>query len=220
MAASQAASRYFLVVRTGHDVDPGRGGSKRRWRIVHIDLPTYDGQVRAAHNELRMTPGQRSRPEFEQNRIRIRPIEPRLPRPLGQIYVMAMESLASHGQLEIEAISTVERTDALHTPSLDHGRCATLPCRTAATSGRGAHLLQVDGIAERWMPRTRDPPGGCRGARVPGCVPSAMPRAPACTAARTPGPSACVRQDFAHITVGALRSLGLPARYVSGYPCR
>ena len=33
-----------------------------------------------------------------------------------------------------------------------------------------------------------------------------------------PGPSgaACAR-DFAHIAVGALRSLGIPARYVSGY---
>ena len=49
---------------------------------------------------------------------------------------MAMEASAEHERLDVEAISTVERTAvARHEPSLDWDACATPPCWTAATSG-------------------------------------------------------------------------------------
>ena len=166
----------------------------RRWRIVHTTSLTYDGQVRAAHNELRMTPVNEAGQTTLENRIRIRPMTwSHVYRDHWGTHVMAMESLASHGQLEIEAISTVERTDvARHTPSLDWAAV-----RDPAVQDRSYEWLMLsartrpgDGIAElvdavrgedAWAERS----GVC--------------------------------QDFAHITVGALRSLGLPARYVSGY---
>ena len=124
----------------------------RRWRIVHTTSLTYDGQVRAAHNELRMTPVNEAGQTTLENRIRIRPMTwSHVYRDHWGTHVMAMESLASHGQLEIEAISTVERTDvARHTPSLDWAAV-----RDPAVQDRSYEWLMLsartrpgDGIAE------------------------------------------------------------------------
>ena len=93
----------------------------RRWRIVHTTSLAYDGRVRAAHNELRMTPLNEVGQTTLENRIRIRPMTwSHVYRDHWGTHVMAMESLAEHQRLDIEAISTVERTPVeRHEPSLD-----------------------------------------------------------------------------------------------------
>ena len=110
----------------------------RRWRIVHTTSLAYDGRVRAAHNELRMTPLNEPGQTTLENRIRIRPMTwSHVYRDHWGTHVMAMESLAEHERLDIEAISTVERTDGRAARAVAGlGRpCATPRCRTAATSG-------------------------------------------------------------------------------------
>lgn len=140
-------------------------------------------------------------------------------------HVMAMESLASHGQLEIEAISTVERTDvARHTPSLDWAAV-----RDPAVQDRSYEWLMLsartrpgDGIAELVdAVRGRETPR-VAAEELASLVRAEMSYVPGSTSVHSRGEDAWaersgVCQDFAHITVGALRSLGLPARYVSGY---
>ena len=64
----------LLPVRPAADVDQGRGVLMRRFRIVHHDALHYDGRVRAAHNELRMTPVNEPGQTTLENRIRIRPM--------------------------------------------------------------------------------------------------------------------------------------------------
>ncbi len=46
----------------------------RRFRIVHTTSLSYGGPVRAAHNELRMTPLSEPGQTTLENRIRIRPM--------------------------------------------------------------------------------------------------------------------------------------------------
>ncbi len=198
----------------------------RRWRIVHTTSLTYDGQVRAAHNELRMTPVNEAGQTTLENRIRIRPMTwSHVYRDHWGTHVMAMESLASHGQLEIEAISTVERTDvARHTPSLDW-----TAVRDPAVQDRSYEWLMLsartrpgDGIAELVdAVRGRETPR-VAAEELASLVRAEMSYVPGSTSVHSRGEDAWaersgVCQDFAHITVGALRSLGLPARYVSGY---
>jgi transglutaminase-like putative cysteine protease len=198
----------------------------RRWRIVHTTALAYDGRVRAAHNELRMTPVNEIGQTTLENRIRIRPMTwSHVYRDHWGTHVMAMESLAEHQRLDIEAISTVERTDVeRHEPSLDWKAV-----RDPAVQDRSFEWLMLSartrpgrGIAEladavRGLPTPR-----AAAEELSGLVRSEMKYQPGATGVHSRGEDAWaersgVCQDFAHITVGALRSLGVPARYVSGY---
>jgi transglutaminase-like putative cysteine protease len=161
-----------------------------------------------------------------ENRIRIRPITwSHVYRDHWGTLVTAMESLAEHLRLDVEALSTVERT-ALPAPGKTPGWSA----------------LADDAVRDRsyeWLmltPRTMPGPGVEELADGVRALPS--PRAAAyrlseqirehvqyehgVTGVHSNGELAWVErrgvcQDFAHITVGALRTLGIPARYVSGY---
>ena len=198
----------------------------RRWRIVHTTSLAYDGRVRAAHNELRMTPLNEVGQTTLENRIRIRPMTwSHVYRDHWGTHVMAMESLAEHQRLDIEAISTVERTEVeRHEPSLDWKAV-----RDPAVQDRSYEWLMLSartrpgrGIAEladavRGLPTPR-----AAAEELSGLVRAEMKYRPGTTGVHSRGEDAWaersgVCQDFAHITVGALRTLGVPARYVSGY---
>ncbi|WP_392545184.1 transglutaminase domain-containing protein [Oryzobacter telluris] len=198
----------------------------RRYRIVHTTSLTYDSAVRAAHNELRMTPPNEAGQTTLENRIRIRPMTwSHVYRDHWGTHVMAMESLASHSQLDIEAISTVERTPVEpHEPSLDWSAV-----RNPAVQDRSYEWLMLSA-------RTRPGAGiaelahAVRGMSTPHEAATELARQVRAemryqrgvTGVHSRGEDAWteragVCQDFAHITIGALRSLGVPARYVSGY---
>ena len=83
----------------------------RRYRITHTTSLTYDSPVRASHNELRMTPLNEPGQTTLENRLRIKPLTWSLVyRDHWGTHVTAMESLAAHPRLDVEATSTVERT--------------------------------------------------------------------------------------------------------------
>lgn len=198
----------------------------RRYRIVHLTVMDYDQPVRAAHNEVRMSPLNEAGQSTLENRIRIRPITwSHVYRDHWGTHVTAMESLAAHQRLEIEATSTVERTD--------------LP-EPAATGGWAA--LADPGLVDRsseWLmdsARTRPGEGlialaeSVRGeasprqaaVRLGEAIRTTMTYERGATGVRARGEEAWalgngVCQDFAHIAIGALRHLDIPARYVSGY---
>ncbi len=198
----------------------------RRYRIVHTTSLAYDGPVRAAHNELRMTPLNEAGQTTLENRIRIRPMTwSHVYRDHWGTHVMAMESLSDHDRLDIEAISTVERTEVEPPPpSLDWEAV-----RDSAVQDRSYEWLMLS-------PRTRPGAGVAElAAEVGGLDTPRAAAAEVCrrvrqemrydtgtTEVQSSGEDAWreragVCQDFAHVTIGALRSLGLPARYVSGY---
>ncbi|MBM6398948.1 transglutaminase family protein [Phycicoccus sonneratiae] len=198
----------------------------RRYRIVHTTGLGYDGPVRAAHNELRMTPLNEPGQTTLENRIRIRPLTwSHVYRDHWGTHVMAMESLSEHQRLDIEAISTVERTEV---PAAE-ATCTWDTVRDAAVQDRLYEWLMVS-------ERTRPGEGvealveDVRGLPTPRAaadevcrrVREEMEYRPGATGVHGRGEDAWadragVCQDFAHITVGALRALGIPARYVSGY---
>ena len=198
----------------------------RRWRIVHTTSLAYDGRVRAAHNELRMTPLNEPGQTTLENRIRIRPMTwSHVYRDHWGTHVMAMESLAEHERLDIEAISTVERTpverqepslgwDAVRDPAVQDRSYEWLMLSARTRPGRGIEEL-ADAV--RGLPTPR-----AAAEELCGLVRGEMKYQPGATGVHSRGEDAWaersgVCQDFAHITVGALRSLGVPARYVSGY---
>ncbi|WP_068262743.1 transglutaminase family protein [Janibacter limosus] len=200
--------------------------SSRRHRIVHRTTMRYDGEVTAAHNELRMIPVSEPGQATLEARVRVRPLS------WSNVYedhwgtqVMAMESQTPHGVLEIEAVSTVERSE--------------LPVQADAA---GWDTVRDEGTIDRlseYLAQTgrTDPPEEVAAlARDHADAPT--PRAAAiaivgrvhealsyeqgitgwqATAAEVWERRGGVCQDFAHLTLGALRSIGIPARYVSGY---
>ncbi len=198
----------------------------RRYRIVHTTGLAYDGPVRAAHNELRMTPPNEPGQTTLENRIRIRPMTwSHVYRDHWGTHVMAMESLAEHQRLDIEAISTVERVDveqpaascdwaAVHDAAVQDRLFEWLMLSDRTRPGEGVGRL-VEEVRTLPSPRAAADEV-CRRVR------EVMEYRPGATEVHSRGEEAWteragVCQDFAHITIGALRSLGIPARYVSGY---
>ncbi len=198
----------------------------RRYRIVHTTALVYPTPVRASHNELRMSPVTEPGQTTLENRIRIRPITwSQVYRDHWGTHVTAMESLSAHDRLDIEAISTVERAESQE-----------------FDEPLGWSALLDDDVRDRsweWLMITKrtDPgPGLAELAEEVRALPTprqaayavcdrihdAMAYVPGATGVHSSGEQAWaerrgVCQDFAHVTLGALRTLGIPARYVSGY---
>ncbi len=198
----------------------------RRYRIVHTTTFTYPEPVRSSHNELRMTPLSEERQTTLENRIRIRPMTwSHVYRDYFGTAVTVVESNQPHDRLEIEATSTVERPGL--TPPTDSNSWADL------TDDR------LHDLFSEWLMRTRrTEPGegilgladGVRVAPTPRAaaeelaerIRTAMAYERGATGVHSSGEQAWqtgrgVCQDFAHIAVSALRHIGIPARYVSGY---
>ena len=203
--------------------------SARRHRITHKTVMRYDGDVVASHNELRMTPLSEPGQTTLEARIRVRPHS------WSNVYtdhwgtsVMAVESQGAHDTLEIEATSTVERSETV-----------------AEAAGTGwdalANEQTIDALSEliTQTPRTttseeltaiaqaaREKPTPRAAAQaISTQVHERMTYAKGVTEvsdtavdAWSKGQGVC--QDFAHITLAALRCIGIPARYVSGYVAR
>ncbi len=198
----------------------------RRYRIVHTSSFTYSGAVRSAHNELRMTPLNETGQTTLENRIRIKPLTwSHVYRDHWGTHVMAMESLSPHDRLDIEATSTVERTEVEQTAgvlSWDDVRDPALQDRSYEWLTHSPRTEPGEGIAElvdgiRGLPKPKD-----AAEAVCAQVREQMRYDTGITGVKSRAEEAWaerggVCQDFAHITVGALRTLGLPARYVSGY---
>jgi transglutaminase-like putative cysteine protease len=198
----------------------------RRYRIVHTTTFTYPQPVRSSHNELRMTPLSEDRQTTLENRLRIRPMTwSHVYRDYFGTAVTVVESNQPHDRLEIEATSTVERPG--------------LTTRTESISWADAADDRLHDLFSEWLMRTRrtEPGPGIleladsgRGAATPraaaeglaDAIREAMVYERGVTGVHSSGEQAWqagrgVCQDFAHIAVSAMRQVGIPARYVSGY---
>lgn len=201
------------------------GNESRRYRITHTTTLAYDGTVRASHSELRMTPiSERGQTTLE-NRIRVRPMTwSHVYRDAFDSHVMTIEAITEHKSLVVESISTVELTrtptetsylgwDELLDP-VRQDRHTTWLLPTPRTT-IDADLVELAAAERRETPQetvlavcdlVRAQVGYESGATEAGS-----------SAADAWAARSGVCQDFAHLTCGALRSLSIPARYVSGY---
>ncbi len=198
----------------------------RQIRIVHHTGYAYAGTVVGSHNEVRMTP-RASREQWVMNaRIDIAPT------PWVLSYtdywgtrVTAFEIREKHARLNVTSTATVEVTrppvvapgigwDELRDDSFTDGMVEMLSvsehvdpgdelCGYAASVAREVSPAEtVFEVIQRIRERVRYVPG----------VTHVQTRA---RDVWESGAGVC--QDMVHVAIGALRTVGIPARYVSGY---
>ncbi len=197
-------------------------------RVVHTTRISYDAGVAASYNLARMTPLTSSDQMVLHTRVDVAPT------PWRQTYrdywgteVTAFEVLDQHSELTVTATSTVQVSRPSPVPA------GIVVAGRAHRGDRGPVLRDARGrrpgatrrrAARAWSsasPRTRRGPSDlarrvCRlvWEEVAYQSGSTMVSGHASDAWST---RAGVCQDMAHVVIGALRSAGVPARYVSGY---
>ncbi len=193
--------------------------------IRHHTGFTYDGIAKSSYNEARMTPVSSASQEGRQAHVAVQPVVPISTHTdyFGTI-VTVFDIQEPHPKLEVEARSMVESRAQMIEPAIswDELRTPTLVdffseylLETSRTSLSGAVLDHVEewrGIADLH---------GCADA-VGEYVRSHVTYLPGATSVSSTAQEAWdigegVCQDITHITIGLLRQLGIPSRYVSGY---
>lgn len=199
-----------------------------RLRIRHVTGFSYAGEAVASYNEARMLPAHVEAQFVLSSHLRIEPVA------ASHEYVdywgtrvSSFEVLLPHRQLSLTATSLVEVRPQQH--PAEHLDWSEL----GAVAGRSAefveHLEQTPLTAppEDLVDAAREAAAGATtpcAAALAICenVGGAVAYLPGVTNVKTTAAEswqkrAGVCQDIAHITIGALRSMGIPARYVSGY---
>ena len=200
-----------------------------RLQVRHVSRYAYDHPVSASFNEARLIPA-------------ILPWQRRLEYDLRVdqatwhhsyvdywgTEVRVFEALRTHRELEVESHSVVE-LDATLLPGRVRGdvvgrrpramRCArssaSSSTQTEATAPDSELAALADKLASEHTPHET-------ALAVCAYVHDQMTYLPGSTGVNTPALDAWrartgVCQDYAHLVVGTLRQVGLPARYVSGY---
>ncbi len=206
-----------------------------RVEIVHRTGFRYDEPVMASYNEARMTPMTTPRQQTLRARLDVRPNswETTYVDYWGT-QVTAFEVLRPHDQLEVTARSVVELDEVAPFPGaeptgLGIGRLSWSELAAPAVRDEHIEMLMV-------TPRTeptddlQERIAGWRGSGTPddaarricdlvhdevSYVPGSSGVSSTAADAWRAGQGVC--QDIGHLCVGAIRSLGIPARYVSGY---
>lgn len=197
-----------------------------RLRVVHTTTFRYPEPVTASYNEARMTPVSQPGQQVLSSRLSVQP------QTWTSDYVdywgtavTAFEVLAPHQSLVISAQHLVEVTD--RGPLL--GAAGWDEVRAEATHDVLAEFLSdtpttqaPDEVVELARSAAADLPPDEAARAVCDAVRGQLRYIPGVTTAHTPAADAWearagVCQDITHLALGALRSVGIPARYVSGY---
>jgi transglutaminase-like putative cysteine protease len=207
-----------------------------RYHIVHRTLYTYESPVTVSHHIARLGPRALPHQSCPWHEIDVQP-EPVVRVPRLDAYgnqAVYFEQAAAHTQLEVVARSYVEvaapaAADPARTPRWEDLVEATRGDGTAgavmATEFRFASpLVGPDERLAAYARRSFAPgrPVLEAATELNHRIFTDFTFDPVATDVATPVLEAFeqrrgVCQDFAHIMIGCLRSLGLPARYVSGY---
>jgi transglutaminase-like putative cysteine protease len=194
-----------------------------RLRIRHVTGFTYAGRAHASYNEARLTPMTLPWQVTLFSQVEVSPSTP-----MYRYYdywgtlVTAFDLQRPHGELKVIASSLVE-TDA--PPAVEPvpwrilGQVTDQFAEYLASTGR----TTIDGelVTEaKTIAGDRDPDEAA--IAIAEWVRANVRYVPGSTGVRTSAQEAWtlrkgVCQDIAHLTVALLRSLGIPARYVSGY---
>ncbi len=196
-----------------------------RLQIRHHTGFHYEGHAKSSYNEARMTPQTSPTQAVEQTRLAVRPVVPTYSYLdyFGTL-VTAFDIGEIHDDLEVESTSTVLTRPAvvgipMRWRDLDDesfidrmGEYLTLTRRTEIPEAALAGVDQWRTAAD--LHETVAAVGEFVRGRVQYVTGSTNVSTTA-TEAWDRGQGVC--QDMTHLTLGILRSLGIPARYVSGY---
>jgi len=198
-----------------------------RMRVIHATGYAYKGPVTASYNEARLTPRSDSRQNVIVNRVETAPAT-RSYRYVDYwgTAVTAFDLHAPHAELEVTSSSVVE-TDKPE-PRISTARWTDL-----------SSYAVLDRYHEVLMPTARYTPAGKRTDRIARQIAKShdphhavlatvewvrneLQYVPGTTGVHSSGLDALnegkgVCQDFAHLSLILLRTMGIPARYVSGY---
>jgi transglutaminase-like putative cysteine protease len=203
-------------------------GEGRRWRlqVVHRTTFSYSGPVRSSYNEARLTPENSNRQTTLRSRVEIEPAASAYPyRDYWGTTVTAFDLHVPHSELIVTGTSIVEAG-----PDLQSGdRLSWTALAGRVVRDRFGELLTPtrlttmdDDVIRAARAAVGDAPPHEAGAVVCRFVREHMEYLSGSTNVKTNAMQAWttgkgVCQDISHVTVGLLRALGLPARYVSGY---
>ncbi|BDB41633.1 MULTISPECIES: transglutaminase family protein [Mycobacterium] len=197
-----------------------------RMRVVHTTGYAYQSPVTASYNEARLTPRSNTRQNVVLNRVET------IPATRSYRYidywgtaVTAFDLHAPHTELTVTSSSVVET----ECPELPEEKAGWDELKSMAVIDRFDEVLRptaytptskrVEAVGKRIM-KNHDPQeavvAAARWAR------SELDYLPGTTGVHSSGLDALeqgkgVCQDFAHLTLIVLRSMGIPGRYVSGY---
>lgn len=199
-----------------------------RLRVKHTTSFTYEAEVQASYNETRMRPDMSDRQFLLSSQLVITPLSSQHQfTDYWGTRVTSIEILTPHQELSIVAESLVEiNSRPPVTESLEWGELKVAPQASAELT----ELLTM-------TPLTKPPKDVVKGAHkiaaasetpdqaareICEWINDEMSYVPGVTQVHSSAAEAWkdkqgVCQDISHITVGALRSVGIPARYVSGY---
>ena len=197
-----------------------------RMRVVHATGYAYPAPVTASYNEARLTPRSDSRQNVIVNRVETAPAT-RSYRYVDYwgTAVTAFDLHAPHIELEVTSSSVVE-TDKAEPPAanaswvdLQSGKVLDRYHEVLMPTGYTPDSKRLTRVA-RHLARGRDPHEAVLAAVD--WVRTELQYVPGTTGVHSSGLDALregkgVCQDFAHLSLILLRSMGIPARYVSGY---
>lgn len=197
-------------------------------RIVHTSEYTYDGGAMASYNQARMTPVTTPEQIVVHHRLDVSP-KPWTYSSTDYFgtAVTAFEVVDPHESMTVTATSTVQVN---RTGALPEARSAWSSYAEREVADRWTEYLVVNDLvapAPDFAELVREIGSG---AELPGEAARAVCRLvhrqidflPGATDVESPAvlaweQRAGVCQDMVHLAIGGLRTLGIPARYVSGY---
>ncbi|GER22062.1 transglutaminase-like protein [Zafaria cholistanensis] len=199
-----------------------------RLKIRHITRYSYASRVGLSYNEARMSPLTDAQQVVLESTLEVSPNLAVISvyRDYWGTRVTAFDMTVPHDYLEVDARATVE-VHRLERPAEDVAAWELLG--TEAVLNDFSDWLPQSQLSDPG-PEVRDAVAGFRGLGNPndaahavfGWLRNTMEYVPGVTAVHFNAEDAWrerrgVCQDLAHVGIGALRSLGIPARYVSGY---
>ncbi len=200
----------------------------KRLRIRHITGFSYDGDVTASYNEARMLPVSFDGQLVIASSLEVAPVNAHHTfLDYWGSRVASFEVLTPHRELSITANSVVEvrnRPDSNEHADWDSLERASLGSTATVEQLAQTRLTSpppdVAELAERIAAHHRDPSEAALA--VCTAIGEALEYVSGVTSVHSSGAEAWahrkgVCQDIAHVALGALRSVGIPARYVSGY---
>ena len=207
-----------------------------RHRVTHSTTYAYVQPVALCHNEIRLTPRATAAQRPRRTQLLVEPVPSSLTTSVDYFgnTVTFMTVQEPHEQITITAMSDVDVTSGPPVHPAD-----TLPWETVRDhvwSQRGVgsyeafeyllespHVRVDDEVAAYAAPSfAPGRPVLAAALELSGRIHADFAYVPRATTIATPVSEVLagrrgVCQDFAHLAIGCLRSLGLPARYVSGY---
>jgi transglutaminase-like putative cysteine protease len=205
---------------------PQRPTGRWRLQVVHRTLFHYSGQVRSSYNEARLTPENSTRQTTLRSKVEIEPAATAFAyRDYWGAAVTAFDLHSPHSELVVTGTSIVEAGADL----AGHDRVGWSALAAAEVRDQFGELLvptPLTAMDDDVVVEARAAVGDARpreaGPLLCRFVRERMEYLSGSTNVKTNAMQAWTKgmgvcQDISHVTVGLMRALGLPARYVSGY---